>query len=337
MRNKGFALVFLFLGVTIVLILAFRIVFNINQPAEKLPKLSVKGNALVAESGGIIILRGAAIEDPALASRGVFFGAREEDMEEFAKWNFNLIRVPIHPEQYQKDKEYLKRYVDPIVRNARKKGIYVLVGWHAHGNPLTGEVESTDWGNNPYNPDLGLAKVFWMETSQRYSGNPSVLYSIFNEPAYITWDKWKGVAEELISIVRGYDPEKIIFISGINWGADLKAVGQNPIRAKNISYEVHPYPAVYPEGSKDWDLYFGYLTGQYHVFVGEWGYQPNGKIKELDVTTKDYGQPLMEYIKKKGMSWSAWVWSDVWTPPMLKNWNYQPTDFGTLIKEELKD
>jgi len=70
--------------------------------------------------------------------------------------------------------------------------MYILLGWHAHGNPLTGEVEQPTWGKdhpwhgNPYNPDLNLAISFWHEVSERYRDDSWVIYSIFDEPSYIT-------------------------------------------------------------------------------------------------------------------------------------------------------
>ncbi len=319
---------------------------NLNEDLEipsVTPKLSVEGNLIVTDNNVSIILRGAAIEDPAISSREIFFGAKEEDAEVFKEWGFNLIRIPVNPETYKKDDNYFKKYVDPIVGTATKKGIYVLLGWHGHGNPFTGEVERGKDGSpiTLWQADMSLTKDFWAEASKRYAGNTAVLYSIFNEPAFMGWDEWKKGAEEIIGVIRAHDPGKIIFVSGTEWGADLGHAGKNPIKLENIVYEVHPYPYVYwrsQENYRDkWDKYFGYLADRYPVFAGEWGYQPNSEIESINATTELYGRPLTEYMKEKGISWSAWVWSDIWYPPMLKNWDYEPTEFGALVKEYLQE
>jgi len=178
-----------------------------------------------------------------------------------------------------------------------------------------------------------------MSASKRYSGNPAVLYSIFNEPAFMNWSEWKSGAEEIIDVIRMNDPKKIIFVSGTEWAADLREVGKNPINLDNIVYEVHSYPSVYwyskDNYSLTWDEHFGYLTDKYPVFVGEFGYQSNSKIANINATTEDYGIQLIEYMNKKEISWSAWIWSDTWYPPMLKNWDYEPTEFGALVKKSL--
>lgn len=316
-------------------------------------KLFVKGNQIVTNEDSTVILKGVAIEDPAISTREIFFGADEKDMETFAEWNFNLVRIPINPESYKNDRDYLKKYVDPIVDAAPKSGVYVLLGWHGHGNPFTGQVELGEDGLPIilWQADMNLTKRFWSEASQRYTNNPGVVYSIYNEPAFMEWDEWKEGAEEIIDVIRMSDSEKIIFVSGVEWGADLREVGDNPINSENIVYEAHPYPSVYwranpvdpskADNATTWDEYFGYLTEVYPVFVGEWGYQTdsdneNEYATAVYGTTGDYGRPLIEYMDKKGMSWSAWVWSDTWYPPMLKNWDYEPTEFGILVKEYLR-
>ena len=303
--------------------------------------LSVKGNQIVTDNNTPIILKGAAIEDPSISSREVFFGSNVKDIKDFADWGFNLIRIPIHPEEFKKDKNYLIKYVDPIVKNSEGKGIYILLGWHAHGNPFTGEVELKEDGfpDTQVKTDLNLTKDFWMSASKRYSGNPAVLYSIFNEPAFMNWSEWKNGAEEIIKVIRINDPNKIIFVSGTEWAADLRDVGKNPINLDNIVYEVHPYPSVYwyskENYSSTWDEHFGYLTDKYPVFIGEFGYQSNSRIENINSSTENYGISLIEYINKKEISWSAWIWSDTWYPPMLKNWDYEPTEFGALVKKSL--
>ncbi len=78
-------------------------------------------------------------------------------------WNANVIRIPIHPAEWEKEPDYLAKYVDKIVDWAGQNTMYVVVGWHAHGNPVTGETEAP-----LYNPDLALAKSALETMVSRY-------------------------------------------------------------------------------------------------------------------------------------------------------------------------
>jgi len=333
----------LLIGIGIIAIIGGLFVFSGFGLVDKkeigpLPWLRVEKNQIVAESGAPIILRGVAIEDPGYT---IGRGLKEKDFIELTEnWNVNVIRVPIHPDLWQQNPQYTERYLDKIVSWGRKYHAYVLLGWHAHGNPVTGEVEDVEYSypykSNPYNPDFDLAVQFWNKTAERYKDSSWVIYSIFNEPAYMSWGEWKPIAEQLIDVVKFHNPKALVLVSGVEWGYDLHDAGKNPIQRGNVVYEVHPYPGQTAQHGP-WDEYFGYLSEKYPVFAGEWGFEPNSQYENLNATSENYGEPLMEYMKNYGMSWAAWVWSPEWGPPMLKNWNYEPTEFGQLVKNELDD
>lgn len=301
------------------------------------PWLHVAGNRIVDEQGKAVLLHGVAIEDPGSGTHAI---GEEEIAELAANWGVNVIRVPIHPDLWEHDPKFYEQTLDRIVALGRKYGIYILIGWHAHGNALTGQVEQVEWAweppyhGNPYNPDLDLAVRFWEGTADRYKASSWVLHSIFNEPGYIGWDEWRPVAEKLVDTIRSRNPRALVLVSGVAWAYDLRGAGKNPVKRENIVYEAH----VYPGSTKyygPWEEYFGYLANDHPVFVGEWGFQPVAKPNEehIRAAAEDYGRPLLEYLNTKGISWTAWVWSPVWTPRLLKNWRYEPTEFGQLVKE----
>lgn len=327
MSFRKWVLVGILMLVTLLILRAFVQQFKMNR----LPSLHIEENRIVDTNGRTIILHGAAIEDPAIEKKWQEQISMEALIDEFAKWHFNFLRIPVHPGQYTKDPDYLVHYVDPIISYANKKGIYVLLGWHAHGNAITGKSQISDGSEEFFNADGERANLFWKEASLRYKDNPGVLYSIFNEPVFITWNEWKPKAEETVQTVRNSDPEKIIFVSGIEWAADLRGAKKNPITGKNIGYEVHVYPKLL---QKDWDNYFGFLTKDNVVLVGEWGYDPDAS-DHLKATTKDFGEPLLKYMEDKGLSWTTWIWSDTWGPPMYKDSSFMPTEFGQLVKDYL--
>lgn len=302
-----------------------------------LKQLRVQNNQLIDEDGEKIILRGVAIEDPNYPySRGI----REEDFKELVyNWKVNVIKIPIHPGIWQQAQSQVINNLDKVINLAEKYRVYIIISWNAQGNPITKKtIEASlpfPLKGNPYNPDIELAKDFWSKISSRYKDKPFILYSIFSEPAFISWSEYKIVAEDLIDVIRKENSQALILVSGTEWGYDLSLVLDNPIKRENIIYETHVYPGK-GKSYEVWERYFGYLSNKYPVFVGEWGFQRNSEDKNLDGTIEDFGQPFLDYLEQKQFSWTAWVWSKDWKPPMLINWNYQTTEFGEFVKEALE-
>ena len=303
-----------------------------------LPWLQVQGNRIVDENGLPAILRGVTIEDQYHMGWVGLHRFNEADVVELVQnWHVNVIRVPILPDLWQGNPSYTEDILDPIVNWGSTHGVYILLGWHAHGNPITGEVEASSltglppFHGNPFNPNMTLATNFWGSVAERYKNDPWVIYSIFNEPAYITWKEWRPVAEQLVDVVRSHNPRALILVSGVYWAYDLRNIEQDPVRRQNIVYEAHVYPSqriwVGP-----WDEYFGYLADYYPVFAGEWGYQPGDP--GLNATAESYGKPLLTYMAQKNIAWTAFCWSPYWSAVMLKSY-YVPTEFGQLVKDAL--
>ncbi len=107
------------------------------------------GNRIKDEKGNIVVLRGVSIADPYFLDR-VYHHFNEADFAELAEeWRATVVRVPFHPDFWEHDPNYAVSYLDPIVIWGEKYGLYILLGWHTHGNPVTGEVESPKWGSGP--------------------------------------------------------------------------------------------------------------------------------------------------------------------------------------------
>jgi endoglucanase len=313
---------------------------NVSAQVNNLPWLHVEGGRIVDESGSVVVLRGAAVEDPYyLKYIEKRFDGRDF-MELSQNWHVNVIKVPVCPDLWEHNPNYTQELLDPVVDWGRQYGTYILLGWHADGNPITGEVPIPDWGStppwsgNPYNPNMTLATRFWNQIAERYKDMPWVIYEIFNEPTYISWQQWRPVAEQLVDVIQSHNPRATIFVPGVGWGYDLRGVGSDPVQRQNIVYETHPYPG---QGAYvgPWETFFGYLAGSYPLFAGEWGFVPGSSNWNLNATAENYGTALLEYMANLGMSWAGWSWSASWSPRMLQNWNYQPTTFGQLIKDVL--
>ena len=58
----------------------------------------------------------------------------------------------------------------------------------------------------------------------------------------ISWQEWKVILEDMITIVRANGSEAIPLVGGFNWAYDLTPVRENPIDEWGIAYVSHPYP-----------------------------------------------------------------------------------------------
>jgi cellulase (glycosyl hydrolase family 5) len=294
-----------------------------QEPVSSLLPLHVQRNKILDSEGKQKVLRGVSISDPYLLKE-VDNQLLEKHFEVLATdWNASIVRVPIYPGLWKLSDDYLKEYVDPIVKWGGKHGMYILLAWNGHGNPITGEVEPTPWANkapwpeDPFNPDLELAKSALGAMAERYRDTPWVIYGTFSEPSYITWDEWQPVAEDLVDAVQSIHPSALVMVSGVQWGFDMSSVLNKPIDRPNVVYEMHPYSWF----GDDWKINndqlesnynFYAFSGTYPVFMGEWGYSLSLRAA-LTVTGKYplemYAQQLMKFCRDRKIGWTAWGWN----------------------------
>ena len=294
------------------------------------PQLHVVGNQIQNTHGERVVLRGVAITEPyALANSSRIGHFAAEDYRVLADdWSANIIRVPVYPRMWTLDPQYMKKYLDPLVQCGGEYGLYIFLGWHAHGNPVTGQEEVPH-----LSPDLELAEFALRAMVQRYVDKPWVLYGTFNEPAYISWSAWRPVAERLVDIIHEIQPEAVVFVSGVDWGYDLKGAIKEPVSRSNIIYETHPYPGK----GEGWEKVLDQLRKTTPVFIGEWGFEPDAEDRSLRGTTEKYGLPLLQYAEERNIGWTAWQWRPRYNElGMLESWEgYKPTDWGLFVKEAL--
>lgn len=296
--------------------------------------LHIEENLILNENDSIVPLHGLVLIDPYFLFEIENF-TREDFGRIVENWSPNIIRLPIHPDLYHNYPDYLERYVDPIVTWAREMEVYVLVGYHAHGNITNGKSElpswkdEAPWRGNPYNADKSLAISGLEEMQRRYRDNFWVITSIFNEPAYIGWDDWKEEAEDLIDRLRKIEPEAILMVSGTDFGYALEGALTNPIERHSVIYETHPYPWK----GVSWVNTTCELSQSYPVFLGEWGYDA---VLGGNATLENYARPLLEHTTHNGIGWTAWIYSDEWRPSLISE-NGLPNELGVIIRDYMND
>lgn len=307
---------------------------------EVLPRIGTYENRLVDEDNNVVTLRGVSIADPYyLDHQDHHFS--EEIFAELSTWNINVVRVPIHPGCWQAEENYAQKYLDNVVGWGKKYGFYIILDWHAIGNPLTGQAQSPEWqeeGYVVYNSSLELAKSAWMELAGRYGENSWVIFELFNEPAAVgeepaDWRGWRDNLNGLVDNIRTLAPETLILVSGWQWTYDLRGFYGYPIRRDDIAYVAHVYAShIDPE---DWEYSFGFLSERYPLMVTEWGFSPTDPGEHYYGTREEFGQSFLRYMEEKNISWVAWCFHPTWQPTMITNWDFEPTEEGKLVKQAL--
>jgi hypothetical protein len=189
-------------------------------------------------------------------------------------------------------------------------------------------------------PDPDTPAV-WAKLARRYADFPHVMFDLLNEPhdrlesdPYPLWrpdgteypqdhrrvsiDEWKPWAELLIDTIRAEAPETPLFVSGTNWGYDLRGL---PVDRDNIVYSAH----VYRNKGDDWWGAFGHLAETAPVFVAEFG----GVDEDVE-----WGNFLLNYLEDLEIGWAAWSYSD---HPHLVTADARTTPFGELVRQRLAD
>jgi aryl-phospho-beta-D-glucosidase BglC (GH1 family) len=294
-------------------------------------RLHVSGNQIADEEGRTIVLQGIMPPDPAvLDQRGHF---NHEFFSGIQATNSNVIRIPVHPENWVKDKDYLWRYLDPIVRWAGELGMYVVIDWHYIGNVATGAgPQMPEIDNQPKE----LTIEFWQLTADYFRNTPNVIFEIFNEPQNISADEWRRSAGEIVTTIRAQGSNKLIIVGGIDYGKDLAWVIANPISDGNLAYASHIYPV---HSSSMWANWFGKVAEKYPVVITEWGFMDQSKdatTSYLVGTPVTYGIPFLDYLEARNISWIACWYDDEWLPPMFTEGDEGYTAYGEFVMQKLK-
>jgi hypothetical protein len=151
----------------------------------------------------------------------------------------------------------------------------------------------------------------------------------------MSWSEWKKINEDIISLIRAYDNEKIPLVAGLDWAYDLTPLHIDPIQAEGIAYVSHPYPHKRgkPYAPK-WEENFGFAADRYPVVASEFGFTLG---KEGMSDNGEYGKTIIDYLERKGISWIAWIFDPDWYPRMLASWDtYGLTESGEFFKQAMQ-
>ncbi|AKD02203.1 cellulase family glycosylhydrolase [Pontibacter korlensis] len=314
---------------------------SLAQKASKLSLVSVKGNQFVTEDGKVIVFRGLDTSDPdKLHREGRWNKAYFEAMK---SWGANLVRFPVHPDAWRRQgKDNYMKLLDQGVQWANELGMYVNIDWHSIGN-LCSEMYQSEG----YETTRKETFEFWRTMSSHYKDNTTVaFFELFNEPTVMggqigtcSWEDWKKLNEEMITIVRANGSKAIPLVAGFNWAYDLTPIATAPINAEGIAYVSHPYPMKRekpwePKWTADW----GFAAKKYPIMLSEIGFcGPDEKGAHVPVISDEsYGEAITKYADDNGISYSVWVFDPQWSPMLISDWNFTPTRQGRFFKKALQ-
>lgn len=309
----------------------------LNSPdGKKLPLISVSGNRFVDPDGKPVLFRGVNIADP-------------DKIESQGHWNRDLfakvketgatvVRIPIHPVAWRGrgPKDYLA-LLDQAVQWSTDLGLYVDIDWHSIGNLKQGLFQDP-----MYETSLPETLNFWRVMAAHYNGNHTVaFFELFNEPTLfngrlgsMSWDEWRQINEDMISLIRAYDKNTIPLVAGLDWAYDLTPLRINPVRAERIGYVTHPYPnkRTQPWPPK-WEEDFGFASASYPMIATEIGFSTRFGPKGEGVA---YGAEITSYLESKGIGWIVWCFDPEWGPSMISSWDpFELTDEGKFFSDAM--
>jgi endoglucanase len=279
MKNIIWLVAFLFVGIIYA------------QPVKQHGQLKVTSTQLTTQHGEPVVLRGMSFGWHNLWPRFYTKGAVKTLYKD---WNCSVIRASMGVENVNGKDGYLqlpdwsKEKVKAVVDAAIKLDVYVIIDWHSH------------------NIQLSEAKIFFAEMATTYGQYPNVIYEIFNEPDYESWDSVKNYSEEVIKAIRAVDPDNIILVGSPHWDQDIHLPAADPIKGfDNLMYTVHFYAATHKQYLRD--RTDAAIAKGLPVFISESaGMEATG---DGPIDHNEW-QKWIEWMERNKLSWITWSVSD---------------------------
>ncbi len=118
----------------------------------------------------------------------------------------------------------------------------------------------------PWNENLPTHATasFWKRITSIYGKNPHVIFDLFNEPRWCSWNQWLGAFQPLVNVIRAEGSLNQFWVEGRWWGSTLQGVPL--LHGQGIVYSFHhpgsPWPWQSPVGPSTWNSDFGYLASK---------------------------------------------------------------------------
>ena len=207
--------------------------FSVSNPLfiEKHGELSIQDGQIVDQQHDPIQLRGMSLF---WSQWGASFYNGNVVQELKNNWQANVVRAAIAVDKggYLTQPEFELKKAETIIKAAIDADMYVIVDFHTHDAQLYEE----------------QAIEFFSYIAKHYGHYPNVIYEIFNEPDYESWqDDIKPYAEAVIAAIRAIDEKGIIIVGTPTWSQRVDIAADDPIEAEDIAYAIHFYAGTHGE------------------------------------------------------------------------------------------
>lgn len=331
----------------------------------KWPKeLKVVGNKLIGSDGREVWLQGlnaGGLETLPQADqvvKSVVVGIDE--------WKSNCVRLPVTEmlwfgkSPYQNDGGVAYRAaIDKIVRLAANRGAYIALDLHRFRAPKAEHVEfwkdaAAHFKNHPavifdlFNEPHGISWEVWRNGG--WVGEAGK----HDESAFLTAeDKKKNQGFEsvgmqaLVDAVRSTGANNIVIAGGLFWANDLTGIESAAIeRGERPSYRLEDKSGngiMYAWHTYHWHPGWNRIppvAAKHPIFLGEVGAAPREQMTFIPMKDKEdpytFSPDMIGFIQKYRINWTAWCFHPKAAPCMLKNWDYEPTEYwGVFVKRAL--
>lgn len=212
-----------------IIFLSFIIQLN-AQPVQQHGRLHVQGTQLIDEHNNPVILRGMSFGWSCFHPRFYTAGAVNTLVKD---WHCSVIRAALGvepPHGYKEDSATQIQLVRNVVEACIKEGVYVIIDWHSH------------------NINLQEANAFFKTMATDYGKYPNIIYELYNEPDYESWDSVKLYETAIISTLRSIDADNLILAGCPHWDQDINLVAASPLsNVSNVMYTVHFYAGTHKQ------------------------------------------------------------------------------------------
>lgn len=272
----------------------------------------------------------------------------------------NIVRIPFHYKLLEgPESETVLRLLDDTLSFCAENSLYAVLDLHSAPGG-----QNPDWHcDNPSGfaglweePALynRLAEV-WKTLARRYRNHTEILgFDLLNEPTDPE-NRTKEMVDLyriLIEAVRSEDPERIVFLEGLQYGRNFRPL--LTLQGPNIAYSFHNYPIFawksirkLPRNERrealkksmlgDMSVEEFYQTFNTPLWCGETG-SPRDQLSPKFAA--ELAEDMTLAMKDLGISWTYWSYKDrgvmgLLSPrkPIWQNWNRSISGNWLIWKE----
>lgn len=243
-----------------------------------------------------------------------------ETVAEHKRLGANVVRAAMGVEMggYLDDKSQVDR-IETVIEAAIKEDIYVIVDWHAHGEYVN------------------EAEAFFIYMAKKYGKTPHVIFELWNEPVFTSWDSVRTYSEIILDSIRELNAQNLVIVGSPSWSQRVDEAAANPVRDLSTAYSVHFYAATHGQWLRD--RVAAAMRSGIAIVATEWGTcdaSGNGRI-DLGESEK-----WLTFLAANDIGWANWSWFDkpesasALKPQTSPFGPYKFTTSGAYVAEKFK-